>query len=119
MGVTMSITGGEGTVLIYSADGTELVDYTNAAPFTASGGGHTYTVIYRGLVRFTIVTRDHQWTESGLSQQIFGSHYVVDGAPQPDFAGPVEPGSGTYTCSGSSVTFVSVVPFPYTETFKK
>ena len=115
----MSVTGGEGTVLIYTADGTELVDYTNAAPFKASGGGHSFTVTYRGLVRFTIVARDHHWTESGVSQQIFGSHYVVDGAPRPDFAGPVEPGSGTYTCSGSSVTFVSVVPFPYTETFKK
>lgn len=118
-GISMAVTGGDGALITFSADGTETDDWTGAAPITGSGGGHKYTFTVRGVAHYKLRAHGDHWTESGPTQQLMESHFVVDGAPKPDQVVQVPPGSGTYTCSGSELTFVTVSPQSATETLKK
>jgi len=119
-GVTMTMTGQLGTVMTLGADGTEIFDLTNSTRVTGAGGGHTMSWLGRGVQRFAFQGQDGQWTESGAPQTAIGTNVVVDGVSQPDFTSVAPPFSGSYTCSGSNLTMVIVLPrYSQAATFKK
>ncbi len=117
-GVTMSVKGGVGVTLTYTAGGAETDDYSSSAPFTASGGGHTAQFTLRGVDHFTIQAKDNRWTQLGPDQSLAIS-IVIDGGPQVHDTDTFPGGHGTYTCSGSDLTVVAESPVATTQTLKR
>lgn len=106
-GVTVTYSGGEGFLVTLTAAGTEIDDYSNAAPASSkSSDGHTSSFITRGTEQFKFHASAGHWVESEASGQLTSTNYVVDGIPKPDFTSSAQVGSGTYSCSSSALTMV-------------
>jgi hypothetical protein len=116
--VAMSVSGGEGLMVTYSADGTEIDDYSHGAPLKASGGSHTAQFELRGLAHFKMRAKDNSWTQSGPDQSL-AENIVIDSGPEVQDTNTFPGGHGTYTCSGSDLTMVARSPVASTQTLKK
>ena len=104
-----------------TAAGNETDDPSSAAPYSGSGGGHTLSFVLRGTEQFTFHAMAGQWVDSGGSGQFTFTNYVLDGVHEPNSTAPPDPapGSGTYSCSGSTLTLVETTPYPSTSNYTK
>jgi hypothetical protein len=120
-GATITISGAAGFVFTLTAAGNETDDPSNAAPYSGSGGGHTLSFVLRGTEQFTFHAMAGQWVDSGGSGQFTFTNYVLDGVHEPNSTAPPDPapGSGTYSCSGSTLTLVETTPYPSTSNYTK
>jgi hypothetical protein len=116
--VAMSVSGGEGLMVTYSADGTETDDYAHVAPLKASGGSHTAQFQLSGVAHFKMRAKDNGWTQSGPEQSLAES-IVIDGGAQVQDTNTFPGGHGTYKCSGSDLTMVAQSPVASTQTLKR
>ncbi len=117
-GVAMSVSGGEGLMVAFSADGTETDDYAHVAPLKASGGSHNAQFELTGMAHFKMRTKDNSWTQSGPEQSLAIS-IVIDGGPQVHDTDTFPAGYGTYKCSRSDLTMVAQAPVASTQTLRK
>lgn len=108
-------------MVTFGADGTEIDDYSNSATsFRKSSDGHTATFTWRGTEQFKFHAAAGKWVESEASGSITATNHVVDGRSAPDFNSSAQVGSGTYSCSSSTLTIVQTLSgFEATNTFTK
>jgi hypothetical protein len=94
---------GSGVVLHIGPDGTDLVDYDSASPYTGTPNGHRLEITIAGTVRGTIRTSDGTITFKDMSAT--GSvTAAVDGNVVTTIGLTPDTDPVSYTCSGDTAT---------------
>ncbi|MGI8609246.1 MAG: serine/threonine-protein kinase [Candidatus Dormibacteria bacterium] len=105
--------GGGGEVFSVAADGNAVSDFTLAAPFTGTSGGHRYTVVERGRAGATVQTASDTVTVSA-GRKIEGTTFVADrdgsfvgqGTPQETRLSNTPGSTVKRSCAGDAMSFI-------------
>ena len=94
------MTGLEGMVITYTADGAETDDYSGAKPLNGGWRGNKIQVVIAGTITNQVHADDGKIAQSKAVPSLTVAYYA-NGSPLSGATGSFAPATITYTCKGS------------------
>ncbi len=95
----ISVSGLQGLVVTYSADGGETVDFSGAQPLIGDYHGHEIRIVLRGSLTYQDTADGRRMVQSKATGDLTPVFYY-DGAPQPGGNAAAAAQTLTYSCAG-------------------
>jgi hypothetical protein len=99
-GERFEVTGLEGLVITYTADGAETDDYSGAKPLNGGWRGNKIQVVVTGTITYQVHADSGHVVQSKPVASLAVAYYA-NGAPLSGGTASFAPATITYTCSGS------------------
>lgn len=101
-GQVVPVSGGQGSVITFGADGTETDDLNMSQPLIGTYNGQQLRIVERGIATFQVIATGTSGTESGPAVPLPTTEYL-NGVQDTTFSGHYTASSFTYTCSASKL----------------
>jgi hypothetical protein len=113
------VTGMQGFSVTFSADGTEVLNWSDSQPLIGTYQGKELKIVLGGNYTFHNVTATGGRITRPAGVGTFTASFTWGGAAQPTVSAHVDAGSVKYTCSATTLQWLASGAQPATTTFTR